>query len=191
MTSGASTVSLQLQEFSGVATTSPLDASAGAANTGSSASAGPVTPAATGELAVGFIAGHSSTQPITLTSPGFTAEPLVTSTSPSKLSVISGYQALTSTAPQSFTGTFSTAMYWAAGIVLFKPGAAPPPPGDFSIVASPSSGTAVVGTPATATINTATISGGPQSVGLTASGLPTGATAQFSPPTSRRAGARP
>ena len=182
VTTGASTVALQLQEFSGVATTSPfVDTSAGTAATSSAASSGSVTPAASGELAVGFIAGHSSTQAIAVTSPGYTADPLVTSTSPSKVSVISGYQALTSTSAQSFTGTFSTAMYWSAGIALFKAGTAPPPSGDFSIAASPASGTAVVGTPATTSINTATVSGSAQTVGLTAAGLPTGASVSFSP----------
>ena len=184
VTTGATTVALQLQEFSGVATASPVvDTSAGTAATSSSAASGSVTPAVAGELAVGFIAGHSSTQAITVTSPGYTNEPLVTTSSPSKVSVISGYQALSSTSAQSYAGTFATAMYWAAGVVLFKAGAAPPPPGDFTITASPSSGTAVVGTPATDTINTTTASGGPQTVGLTASGLPAGATAQFTPAT--------
>ena len=182
VTTGASTVALQLQEFSGVATTSPLiDTSAGAANTGSAASSGTVTPAATGELAVGFIAGHSSTQAISITSPGYTNLPLVTTSTPSKVSVISGYQDLSSTGVQSFGGSFTTAMYWAAGIALFKGGTAPPPPGDFSISASPTSGTAVVGTPATSTISTTTLSGSPQTVGLTATGLPTGATVSFVP----------
>jgi len=184
VTTGATTVALQLQEFSGVATTSPfLDASAGSAATSSSASSGPVTPATAGELAVGFVAGHSSNQGTTVTSPGFTNEPSVTTSSPSKVSVVSGYQALSSAGAQSYAGTFTTGMYWAAGIALFKAGTAPPPPGDFSISTSPSSGTAVIGSPATADITTSTIAGGPQAVGLTATGLPSGATAQFAPAT--------
>ena len=65
VTTGATTVALQLQEFSGVATASPVvDTSAGTAATSSSAASGSVTPAVAGELAVGFIAGHSSTQAI-------------------------------------------------------------------------------------------------------------------------------
>ena len=40
VTTGASTVALQLQEFSGVATTSPLDTSVGAAGTGTAAAVG-------------------------------------------------------------------------------------------------------------------------------------------------------
>ncbi len=183
VTTGASTVALQLQEFSGVATTSPfIDTSNGSAASGTAASSGSVTPATAGELAVGFIAGHSSTQAINVTSAGFTTDPLVTSTSPSKVSVVSGYQDLTSTGAQTFQGTFATSMYWAAGIALFKAGSAPPPPGDFSISASPTSGSAAVGAPATATVTTATVSGSPQTVGLTATGLPTGASVSFAPP---------
>jgi hypothetical protein len=182
VTTGASTVALGLQEFSGVATTSPLDTSVGAAGDSTAAASGSVTPAGAGELAVGFIAGHSSTQAITVTSPGYTVQPLVTTSSPSGVSVQSGYQDLTSTAAQSFAGSFGSTMYWADGVALFKAGTPPPPPGDFSISASPPSGTAVVGIPATSTITTATISGTAQTVGFTATGLPTGATVGFSPP---------
>jgi hypothetical protein len=182
VTTGASTVALQVQEFNGVATTSPIvDTSAGTAATSASASSGTVTPAAAGELAVGFIAGHSSTQAVTVSSAGYTAQPLVTTASPSKVSVISGYQDLASTGTQSFAGTFSSAMYWAAGVVLFKAGAAPPPPGDFSLAASPSSASVTAGSSATSTISTATVSGTPQMVGLTSSGAPTGALVSFSP----------
>ncbi len=181
VTTGATTVALQLQEFSGVATTSPLDTSVGAAGDTTSANSGTASPAASGELAVGFIAGHSSTQAISVTSPGFAVQPLVTTSSPSKASVESGYQDLTSSAAQSFAGSFGSTMYWAAGLAFFKAGTAPPPPGDFSLTASPSAGTAVVGSPATSTISTATVSGTAQTVGFTASGLPTGTTASFSP----------
>ncbi len=181
VTTGASTVALRLQEFSGVATTSPLDTSVGAAGDGTAAASGTVTPATAGELAVGFIAGHSSTQAITVTSPGYTTQPLVTTSSPSNVSVQSGYQDLTSTTAQSFAGSFGSTMYWADGIALFKSGAPPPPPGDFSIAASPTSGSALAGSTATSTISTATISGTPQTVGLTATGLPTGTTVGFSP----------
>ena len=184
VTSGASAVALRLQEFSGVATTSPLDTSVGAAGDSTTAASGSATPAAAGELAVGFIAGHSTTQSIAVTSPGYTVQPLVTTSTPSAVSVESGYQDLTSTASQSFAGSFGTTMYWADGIALFKSGAPPPPPGDFSIAASPPPSAAVAGTPvtsATSTITTTTTSGTPQTVGLTATGLPAGATAGFSP----------
>ena len=52
---------------------------------------------------------------------------------------------------------------------------------DFSISAPPASATVTAGNAATTTITTATISGSAQSVALTASGVPSGATASFSP----------
>ncbi len=179
VTTGATTVALRLQEFSGVATTSPLDTSVGAAGDSTAAASGSVTPAAAGELAVGFIAGHSTTQAITVTSPGYIAQPLVATSSPSNVTVETGYQDLASTAAQSFAGSFGTTMYWADGIALFKSGAPPPPPGDFTLAATAATGS--VGSPATSTISTAPSTGTPQTVGFTASGLPTGATYGFSP----------
>lgn len=52
---------------------------------------------------------------------------------------------------------------------------------DFSISASPTSGSVAPGASATTTVSTATTAGSAQTVALTASGLPTGATASFSP----------
>ncbi|MER6950746.1 M4 family metallopeptidase [Nonomuraea sp. NPDC000554] len=52
---------------------------------------------------------------------------------------------------------------------------------DFSISASPASGTVQAGSAATTTIRTTTTSGTAQAVNLAASGLPTGATAAFNP----------
>ena len=55
------------------------------------------------------------------------------------------------------------------------------PTNDFSIATSPTSGSVVAGSSATATVSTATTSGSAQTVALSASGLPSGATASFSP----------
>ena len=55
------------------------------------------------------------------------------------------------------------------------------PVNDFSISASPSSATVTAGGSATSTISTAVTSGSAQSVSLSASGLPAGATATFNP----------
>jgi len=55
------------------------------------------------------------------------------------------------------------------------------PTNDFSIAASPTSGSVTAGSSATTTIATATTAGSAQTVALTASGLPSGATASFSP----------
>ncbi|SEG98163.1 Zn-dependent metalloprotease [Nonomuraea solani] len=56
-----------------------------------------------------------------------------------------------------------------------------PPTRDFSISANPASGTVQAGSAATSTIGTTTTAGTAQTVNLSASGLPTGATAAFSP----------
>lgn len=53
---------------------------------------------------------------------------------------------------------------------------------DFSVSVSPGSGSADPGGTVTATVSTATTSGSPQTVNLAASGLPSGATATFDPP---------
>jgi hypothetical protein len=118
----ATVVAMEVQEFSGVATSNPLDRSAGASNTGTTADSGPATPTAATELAVGFIAGHSVNQAITVTAAGYTAQSQLTSTNAGSTptSVVSGYRVLTSTAAQDFTGNFPSAMYWAAGIAVFK-----------------------------------------------------------------------
>ncbi|NUW39419.1 M28 family peptidase [Nonomuraea rhodomycinica] len=55
------------------------------------------------------------------------------------------------------------------------------PSRDFSISANPGSGTVQAGSPATTTIATQTTAGNAQAVNLSASGLPTGATASFNP----------
>ncbi len=54
------------------------------------------------------------------------------------------------------------------------------PANDFSVSVSPTSGSVAAGSSATTTVATATTSGSAQSVALTASGLPSGATAAFS-----------
>ena len=54
---------------------------------------------------------------------------------------------------------------------------------DFSVAVSPTSASVAPGSNATATVSTAVTSGSAQSVSLGASGLPTGATASFSPAT--------
>ncbi|HEX5542314.1 MAG TPA: S8 family serine peptidase [Micromonospora sp.] len=62
-------------------------------------------------------------------------------------------------------------------------GGGQPPTNDFSMSLSPTSGSTAPGGSVTATVNTATTSGSAQSVSLSASGLPSGATASFSPST--------
>ncbi|MEW2377124.1 S8 family serine peptidase [Micromonospora sp. NPDC047812] len=62
-------------------------------------------------------------------------------------------------------------------------GDTPPPTDDFSVSVSPTSGSTAPGGSVTATVGTATTNGSAQSVSLSASGLPSGAIASFSPAT--------
>jgi hypothetical protein len=65
--------------------------------------------------------------------------------------------------------------------LLFVAQSSPPPTNDFSLSVSPASGSVNPGSSLTTTVGTATTSGAAQSVSLSASGLPGGATASFSP----------
>jgi hypothetical protein len=121
-TAGAAVVSLEVQEFSGISTTLAVDVATGTSRSSSSPGSGSATPTATGDLAVGFIAGHSNPQAISVTSSGYTVQAQQTSGGSSIVSVVTGYQVLPSTTTQAFNGSFSSSMYWAAGIVCFKKG---------------------------------------------------------------------
>lgn len=119
------TMAIEVHEFSGLDASSPVDVYDGASYTGTIADSGPATPTGSTDVAVGFIAGHASTQPITITVGGYTTQ--AQQTSRNSVSLVTGYQVLTLSATQHFTGTFSAAMYWASGVTLFK--AAPSTPG--------------------------------------------------------------
>ncbi|MEV1289758.1 S8 family serine peptidase [Micromonospora sp. NPDC049679] len=67
--------------------------------------------------------------------------------------------------------------------LLFVGGGGQPPVNDFSVSVSPTAGSTAPGGSVTATVSTATTGGSAQSVALAASGLPSGATAAFSPAT--------
>ena len=180
-TKSSAVVAVSVQEFSGVATTGPLDVAAGTSASNTFPSSGAVTPTAAGDLAVGFIAGHASKQPITVTAPGYSAQPQRTSAASQVASVLTGYRTVSTVAAQTFTGTLSTAMYWAAGIAMFK--AATAPPNDFSIAATPAAATVTAGHPVTVAVSTGVTSGVSQSVALSVTGLPDGASASFTPST--------
>jgi hypothetical protein len=64
---------------------------------------------------------------------------------------------------------------------LWKSAVSSTPGADFSVAVSPASGSVAAGSPVSATVATQTVSGGPQTVQLSASGLPAGATASFNP----------
>lgn len=178
-TSSRTIASLSIQEFSGVAGTNPLDVAAGTSKLSTSPASGPLTPAGAG-LVVGFAAGHGSSQPITVTAPGYTLLGQQTSLASQITSVVAGYRVLSAASGQNFTGRLGTSMYWAAGIAAFRPGT--PPPGDFSISASPSMVTLTPGKSTTVTVSTSVTSGAAQPIVLSLAGLPSGATASFAPP---------
>jgi hypothetical protein len=114
--------SFEVQEFSGVATTNPLDVSTGTANTGTAANSGSVTSTAANDLVVGFVAGHNNAQAITVTSPGYATQAQQVTTGTNIATVITGDQVLASPGPQSFSGSFGSAMYWSSGIAMFRAG---------------------------------------------------------------------
>ena len=123
VTVGTATVlAIQVAEFSGIAAVNPLDGFAGTSNTGTAAASGSANPTRSSDLAVAFIAGHGSSQSIVVTSTAFSTLPQTTSSNAGSTpaSVITGYEVLSSTTAQSFAGSFSSTMYWAAGIALFK-----------------------------------------------------------------------
>jgi Calcineurin-like phosphoesterase/Fibronectin type III domain len=175
----APAVALTVQEFAGIGAAQPLDTSIGSAGSSKVATSGTATPTAANELAVGFVAGHSKDQAIGNLTAGYTTQPQQTTTTPDIVSVVAGYQALRSTGAQEFGGSFASSMHWAAGVALFKAVANT----DFSIAASPDTVTVNAGDGSNTTITTAVSGGAAQNVTLTASGLPAGATASFSPAT--------
>ncbi|HEV1998639.1 MAG TPA: carboxypeptidase regulatory-like domain-containing protein, partial [Candidatus Dormibacteraeota bacterium] len=116
-------VAFEVQDFSGVTTTSPLDGSVGASGGLTSASSGAVTPTASTDLMVGFIAGHANRQAITVTTAGpYTTQPQLLSdaTGSTVATLVTGYRVLSAASAQTMTGTFPLAMNWASGIAAFK-----------------------------------------------------------------------
>ncbi len=117
----ATSVAFQVQEYSGTASTSVLAGSTGASNVGTTATAGPLTAHA-GDLVVGFVAGHGTAQAITLGTP-FTATQSQTAISAGSIATDrSGSEVASGSGPVSLSGTFSSSMYWAAGIAAFNAG---------------------------------------------------------------------
>jgi hypothetical protein len=76
------------------------------------------------------------------------------------------------------TGNFN----WRTRLASFQlPGCSGTVTNDFSISVSPTSGSVTAGSSATTTVSTSVVSGSAESVALSASGLPTGASGSFSP----------
>ena len=116
----AASIAVEVQEFSGVATSSALDTVTGTSNIGTSAASGSTAVSTAKELVVGFIAGHSNAQAITLTSPGYSNQ-AQRNTTGTVSSIVMGYQVAGAPGSQSYAGTFGSAMYWAAGVAVFRP----------------------------------------------------------------------
>jgi hypothetical protein len=124
-TASAASMVFQVQEFAGIAPTTPLDTSVGTSNTSTTPDSGALTPAAPHDLVVGFLAGHGNAQTLSITTPGYTVAPMLTTTG-TIVTVRTGYQALSSAAAIGIAGSFSTAMYWAAGVAAFRTAADAP-----------------------------------------------------------------
>ncbi len=181
-TASAAVIAMSVQDFTGIAAANALDVSAGTSSTGTSAASGAVTPTADNELAVGFIAGHGNRQLVTVTAPGYAAQPQETSSASTIASVVAGYKLLSLATAQNFTGTFGAGMYWAAGIAVFRTVAGlPPPSNDFSMTAAPGTLTITAGQAAGTIISTALTSGNAQTVTFSATGAPAGTAVAFTP----------
>jgi hypothetical protein len=82
----------------------------------------------------------------------------------------------------SCSGIAQPTWYFSNTFAPFTSGSTTPPPTNgFSVSVSPSSASVAAGSSASATVGTAVTSGSAQSVALSASGLPSGVTATFSP----------
>ncbi len=111
--------------------------------------------------------------------------------SPASMSEAAYFDIYPSSNSAAFHGTWNNYPYYPSGNVavftiegglfVLKPNLGNQPANDFSISASPSSGTVTAGGSTTTTVSTATTSGSAQTVNLSASGLPSGATATFNP----------
>ena len=118
-TSSAAVIAMSVLEFAGVATGSPVDVATGTSATSTTPASGAVTTSP-GGLAFGFVAGHASTQAITVTATGFTALAQRTSAASTPTSVVAAYRVVPAGSAVTMTGRVTTAMYWAAGVVVFR-----------------------------------------------------------------------
>ncbi len=119
-TATATSMVASVQEFSGVAATNPLTATNGSSNTGTAPDSGSVTPAAAGDLVVGFLAGHGNAEALTVTTAGYTPLAQQTTRAASIVTIEAAYQVVPSTGGIGIAGSFPTAMYWAAGVASFR-----------------------------------------------------------------------
>ncbi|GAB4059731.1 M28 family peptidase [Catellatospora paridis] len=93
------------------------------------------------------------------------------------------YHASCDTFPSNISDTVLNRAADAAAYAVWTLAVGTPAGNDFSMAASPASGSTTAGGSVTSTIGTTVTNGSAQSVALSASGLPSGATASFSPST--------
>ena len=183
--SGANTVTLtpsssgameiHISEWSGLSSISPLDQIASATGLGTDVSSGSKTPAVDGEL----IFGYALTFNTATAGTGFTS-----------LSLVDGdldeyaIQPAAGSVAATFTQTSGT---WFALMATFKPAGSAPPP-DFTLAATPTSQTVNPGGSTSYTVTVGAVNGFADTVNLSVTGLPAGASALFTPATVTGAG---
>ncbi len=123
----------------------------------------------------GIVTAYTSPDGVTWTPVPGTAEPFAVSGA-----LLEGMAVTSHTTTSLSTAVFDTVQ---------TPTSSPPPPNNFSIGAHPSSFSVVEGATGQTTITTWLISGSPESIVLTASGMPSGVTATLSPGTVTTGGA--
>ncbi|MEV6032553.1 M4 family metallopeptidase [Nonomuraea sp. NPDC052116] len=149
-----------------------------------SPTSGSAAPGGSATATVGTQTTSGSAQTVTLSASGLPSGTTasfspssVTSGNSSTLTLSVGSSTAAGTYNITVTGTGSTSHTATYALTV----SSNPPTRDFSISASPASGTVQAGSAATTTIGTTTTAGTAQTVNLSASGLPTGATAAFNP----------
>lgn len=163
----SSLIEVYLAEYSGVDQVNPIDVQAGATGTSAAASSGNATTKFAGDIIYGFCEGDGS---CTVGS-GFTAR----STFNANL-----IEDMTAGNPGTYAATGSASDGWAMHMVALKAASTSP---SFTLSATPASTTLTAGTSAAYTVTVTPSGGFTGTVSLTASGLPTNATASFSPST--------
>ncbi|MER5997809.1 M4 family metallopeptidase [Nonomuraea angiospora] len=149
-----------------------------------SPTSGSAAPGGSATATVGTQTTSGSAQTVTLSASGLPSGTTasfspssVTSGNSSTLTLSVGSSTAAGTYNITVTGTGSTSHTATYALTV----SSNPPTRDFSISLSPTSGTVQAGSAATSTVSTATTAGTAQTVNLSASGLPTGATAAFNP----------
>ena len=143
----------------------------------------PVVAGASGSTSMGTTLVSGSAESISLSASGLPAgvaagfsPTSVTAGGSSTLTLTVGAAAAPGSYPITVTGTAPSATHTTTVTLTVTA----PPPNDFSINANPATVPVVAGTAASTTIGTAVVSGSPETIALSASGMPAGVIAGFS-----------